>query len=128
MSKLSRTSLTGSHKTRCPGTKTLPPGLESVLQCTCGHYPWDDWEKAALAAGVPKDLTSLGRETMREAYQHGWIEALQVLCGWNDGGKRMIRLALRSPEKARKRWKRLLSTDGYRGQYDQTTGEWKSWL
>jgi hypothetical protein len=77
---------------------------------------------------VPEDLASLGRETMREAFQHGWIEALQVVCGWNDGGKRMIRLALRSPKRARKRWKRLLSTDGYQGEYDQTTGEWKSWL
>ena len=28
-------------------------GLEYVLQCGYGHYPWDDWERSALAAGVP---------------------------------------------------------------------------
>ena len=44
---------------------------ERVCRCTFGNYPWDDWERAALAAGVPKDLAGLGRLTMREAYQHG---------------------------------------------------------
>ena len=24
-----------------------------VLDCAFGHYPWDDWEQGALAAGVP---------------------------------------------------------------------------
>ncbi len=39
----------------------------------------------------------------------------------------MIKLALRSPGTAEKRWNRLLETDGLRGEYDATTGEWVSW-
>ena len=99
-----------------------------VLDCTYGQYPWDDWERDALAAGVPKALAGLGRLTVREAYQHGWDDSLKSLCGWYDRGRRMIRLALRSPATAEKRWQRLLDTDGYRGEYDSKTGEWKSWL
>jgi hypothetical protein len=98
-----------------------------VLGCEYGHYPWDDWEKDALAAGVPKDLAGLGRLTVREAVQHDWDERLKSLCGWYDQGQRMIKLALRSPEKARYRWNRLLETDGYRGEYDPKTGQWVSW-
>ena len=71
-----------------------------VLDCVYGQYPWDDWERDALAAGVPKDLAGLGRLTVREAYQHGWDDRLKSLCGWYDQGKRMIRLALRSPATA----------------------------
>jgi hypothetical protein len=97
-----------------------------VLQCTFGHYPWDDWEKDALAAGVPEKLAGLGRLTVREAYQHDWDDPLKSLCGWYDQGKRMISFALRSPEKARQRWERLLDTDGGRGYYNQKTGEWVS--
>jgi len=97
-----------------------------VLQCTFGHYPWDDWEKDALAAGVPKDLAGLGRLVVREAYQHDWDDHLKSLCGWYDRGGRMIKLALRSSEKARRRWEHLLETDGNRGRYDEKTGEWVS--
>lgn len=110
----------------------LPPALvEQVLQCSYGHYPWDDWEKAALAASVPQDLAGLGRLTMREAFQHDWDARLKSLCGWHDQGRRMIELALRSPQTAEKRWQRLLDTDGNRGCWrtatnDPKTGEWKS--
>ncbi len=97
-----------------------------VVQCTFGHYPWDDWEKDALAAGLPKELAGLGRLVVREAYQHDWDDRLKSLCGWYDQGRRMIRLALRSPKTAEKRWQRMLNTDGYRGEYDPKTGEWKS--
>ena len=99
-----------------------------VLDCTYGHYPWDDWEKDALAAGVPEKLAGLGRLTVREAVQHDWDDHLKSLCGWYDQGRRMIKLALRSPEKARKRWERLLDTDGGRGYYDEKTGEWVSFI
>jgi hypothetical protein len=110
------------------------PGLldERVLGCTYGHYPWDDWERTALAAGVPKSLAGLGRLTMREAYQHQWDDRLKSLCGWCDEGRRMTRLALRSPQTAEKRWQRLLDTDGYRGCWrtlpgDPPTLTWESW-
>jgi hypothetical protein len=103
-----------------------------VLDCVYGHYPWDDWERDALAAGVPKDLAGLGRLTVREAYQHGWDDRLKSLCGWYDQGRRMIRLALHSPGTAEKRWQHLLDTDGLRGCWrtatnDEQTGQWVSW-
>ena len=97
---------------------------ERVLSCTFGNYPWDGWEQRALAAGVSKALAGVGRLTMREAYQHGWTDKLKSLCGWRDDGGRMLRLALRSPEKARQRWNRLLETDGLRGEYNEKTGQW----
>lgn len=127
-----KSGLTSPRKTsQAPEPVPVPPGFEDlayVFNCTYGHYPWDDWEKVALAAGVPQDLAGLGRLTMREAFQHGWDARLRSLCGWRDQGKRMLALALRSPEKARKRWQRLLDTDGLRGEYDERTGEWKSWI
>ena len=102
--------------------------LGSQGYCVYGHYPWDYWQTAARAAGVPEELASLGRSVMREAHQHAWGERLQSLCGWNDRGRRMIRLALRSPKTANKRWTDLLGTDGNRGRWDEKTGEWISWL
>ena len=125
MSKSSQNGLTGFAG--------IPVGLrpidERVLGCSYGHYPWDDWERTALAAGVPKELAGLGRLTMREAYQHDWADKLKSLCGWNGDGRRMVKLALRSPETARKRWQRLLDTDGClrtatnRGEW--VDGEWR---
>lgn len=103
-----------------------PLDIFTPLDCVYGKYPWDDWERDALAVGVSQDLAGLGRLTVREAYQHGWDDCLKSLCGWYDQGRRMIKLALRSPATARKRWQRLLDTDGYRGEYDEQTGEWKS--
>lgn len=94
------------------------------LNCAYGDYPWDHWEKDALAAGVPKKLAGLGRLTVREAVQHDWSDELKSLCGWYDQGQRMIKFALRSPEKAKRRWNRLLETDGLRGDYHPQTGEW----
>jgi len=109
------------------------PGLDEtrVSGCEYLHYPWDDWERWAVANELDPKLAMLGRLTIREANQHAWKERLKSLCGWRDNGKRMLRFALRSPEKARQRWQRLLDTDGYRGCLrtainDAQTGEWKS--
>jgi hypothetical protein len=104
----------------------IDPFDAQIIGCEYGHYPWDDWQKEAIRKGVPEELAGLGRSTMREAYQHQWEPTLQSLCGWNDGGKRMIALALRSPERAKRRWNRLLESDGNRGHYDAKTGEWVS--
>jgi hypothetical protein len=130
MSKHSKSGLTGSARKRATMKKFRRPLAmfeAGVVQCTFGHYPWDDWERDALAAGVPRDLAGLGRLTVREAFNHSWDDRLKSLCGWYDRGRRMIRLALRSPATAEKRWQRLLDTDGYRGEYDAATGEWQSW-
>jgi hypothetical protein len=131
--KSSTTGLTASRKTRRPEAEpapepaSVPPGFEDlayVFNCTCGHYPWDDWEKAALAAGVDKDLAGLGRLVMREAFQHGWEAWLQTVCGWRDQGREMIKLALRAPRKMQRQWDVLLRTDGLRGDYRPRTVEW----
>lgn len=95
-----------------------------VLGCEYLHYPWDDWERWAIAQGLDADLAGLARLVIREAFNHDWPEALRSLCGWRDDGRRMLKLALRSPETARRRWERLLDTDGYRGDYHPQTGEW----
>jgi hypothetical protein len=97
-----------------------------VIGCEYLHYPWDDWERWAVAQGLDRELAALGRLTIREAYQHQWDDRLKSLCGWRDHGRRMLRLALRSPRTAAKRWQQLLDTDGLRGHYDPKTGEWIS--
>jgi hypothetical protein len=98
-----------------------------VIGCEYGHYPWDRWEAWAIDQGLDRDLAGLARLTIREAYNHGWDERLKSLCGWRDNGRRMLKFALRCPEKARYRWNRLLETDGYRGEYDPKTGQWISY-
>ncbi len=99
-----------------------------VLGCTYGQYPWDEWERTALARGMDGELAALGRAAMREAYQHDWEPKLQTLCGWDDDGEAMIELALSMPEQARYIWQKLLDTDGCRGSYHEETGQWISWL
>lgn len=113
MSKSSSPGLTPSRAKR--------PRLrdDEVLGSVYGAYPWDGWEKSAVAQGVPAPLAALGRDTIREAWQHTWPEELRSRCGWRDDGRRMLRLALRQPALARRRWTRLLETDG--GRYDPAT-------
>jgi hypothetical protein len=128
---------TGAWLTTLPGpplppellARTLPlnpddetPRLrdDEVMGSAYGAYPWDGWEKYAVAHGVAAELAALGRLVIREAWQHGWPERLRSLCGWRDDGRRMLRLAQRKPALAEKRWTRLLDTDG--GRYDPETG------
>jgi hypothetical protein len=92
---------------------------DEVMGSAYGAYPWDGWEKYAIAQGMPAELATLGRDVIREAWQHGWNERLKSLCGWRDDGRRMLRLARRNPALAEKRWTRLLATDG--GRYDPET-------
>lgn len=125
MSKHRKTDLTGFGPGNDPYDQSLAV-LNAQGYCTYGQYPWDYWQKAALAAGVPEDLATLGRAVMREADQHAWDDRLRSLCGWADKGRRMIRLALKSPATAQKRWQGLLDTDGNRGHYDPKTGAWIS--
>ena len=106
-----------------PKKSTPAPRLreDEVMGSAYGAYPWDGWEKHALAKGVAPELAALGRAVIREAWQHGWDERYRSLCGWRDDGRRMLRLALRNPARAEKRWERLMETDGAR--YDPETGE-----
>ncbi len=97
---------------------------ERVLRCTFGNYPWDEWERRALAAGVEKELAQLGRAVMREAYNHGWTDKLKSLCGWNDDGAQMLADALRAPASVSRQWEILLRTDGLRGDYPARSASW----
>jgi hypothetical protein len=102
---------------------------ERVLGCPFGNYPWDEWERRALAAGVAKELAQLGRAVMREAYNHGWTENLKTLCGWNDDGALMLAGALRAPARISRQWKILMRTDGLRGDYPARSTSWTwGWL
>ncbi len=92
--------------------------------CVFGEYPWDHWNRWALADGVPEDLALLGCDLIREADQHCWSEELQAECGWQDSGAAMIQLALTAPDETRKRWEHLMETDGERGSWDAETGDW----
>jgi hypothetical protein len=123
-SRAMQSRLTPFSKTAVPA-----PRLDEsrVVGCEYLHYPWDDWEQWAIAQGLDADLAALARLTIREAFNHGWSDRLKSLCGWRDDGRRMLRLALRSPKTAEKRWNRLLETDGLRGEYDEKTGQWVSW-
>lgn len=109
-----------SHVWECEPEEPAAAGArlrdDEVMGSAVGAYPWDGWEQHALAQGVPADLATLGRAVIREAWQHEWSERLRSLCGWSDDGRRMLRLALRNPQLAEKRWSRLLDTDG--GLYD----------
>ena len=97
---------------------------ERVLSCTFGNYPWDEWERRALAAGVAKELAQLGRAVMREAYNHGWDERLKTFSGWNDDGAQMLAGALRVPARISRQWEILMRTDGLRGDYRPRSTEW----
>ena len=79
-----------------------------------GAYPWDDWQRAALAAGLAADLAALGRSLMREADQHCWCWRLMVECGWNDAGRAMLARLLAHPRRTAARLEWLLVTDGQR--------------
>jgi hypothetical protein len=76
------------------------------------RYYWDLWFIDALDRGVSFDLAVLGREIMREDYQHQW-EGLSVEVGpvaW----EKMIEQALNDPSTVEKRWSHLMKTDGLR--------------
>ena len=83
-----------------------------------GEYPWDDWERDALAAGLDPELATLGRAVMREADQHGWCDSLKYECGIHDDSPEtsagMILSAQEQPEWQKARWNWLLETDGLR--------------
>ncbi|MBP8266039.1 MAG: hypothetical protein KAX47_05755 [Zoogloea sp.] len=122
--KMPTSRLTPSRKTEA---SLPPPKLNpafDVCGCAYGHYPWDDWERWALASGLEAELTGLGRLLIREAYQHSWEGWLQNLCGWGDDGQALLAFALRAPKKARWCWSRLMDTDGLRGDVHPKTGQW----
>ena len=82
--------------------------------CAPGDWPWDHWERLALASGLAVELATLGRAVMREARQHAWCERLKKECGLRDDGRAMLARVLRHPARTAARWHWLLQTDGLR--------------
>jgi len=119
MSKPLKTDLTPSSQ-----TEPRPQMDERVLECQYGAYPWDAWERRAVALGLDAKMASYGRSVMREGYQHGWDEPQKRASGWRDDGQAMLTLALHKPKTARKQWEILLRTDGLRGDYKPRSTEW----
>jgi hypothetical protein len=121
-------SLTPGLTPSSPNAAALPlklnPDLAAVCACSFGGYPWDDWERFALARGLDAELAGLGRLLIREAFNHGWEPWLQNLCGWGDDGQALLAFALRAPKAARRQWEILMRTDGLRGDYPSPSGDW----
>lgn len=69
-------------------------------------YYWDQWEQKAIAAGVPCELAQLGREVMRDHFQHGKED---YLLGEESDGGRMLELCLTDPSAAKSRFEEELS-------------------
>jgi len=105
-----------------PPPPRLQPDLNAVGACSFGGYPWDDWERYALARGLDAELAGLGRLLIREAFNHGWESWLQKLCGWGDDGQALLAFALRAPKSASRHWDILMRTDGLRGDYPPSRG------
>lgn len=115
MSKPPSSDLTPSAP---PPAPVVPrPRLDEtrVLDCEVFHYPWDDWERWALAQGLDPAVAGQARLLIREAFQHDWPEELRGLCGWRDDGQALFKLARRAPKKALRQWDILMRTDGLRG-------------
>jgi hypothetical protein len=94
-----------------------PSELDRRIQaCAPGAYPWDDWQREALAAGLSPEVAALGRAVMREAYQHHWCDRLKYECGIDnaDTAAGMIACAKDQPWLTERRWQWLLITDGLR--------------
>lgn len=95
-----------------PGTD--PDNL--INGCLPGAFPWDGWQRQALASGLDAQLAALGRSVMREAYQHDWCDRLKYECGIDnaDTAAGMISCAKDQPHLVEARWQWLLATDGLR--------------
>lgn len=102
-----------------------PKGAEldifSMARQAPGEYPWDHWRQLALERGVPAILASLGRDVMREHFNHAWPDylAVEVSMHHPSAPRRMIEGALNRPEATGARWTWLLNSDGERVTSDR---------
>lgn len=103
-----------------PSPEITPPlrtDLDTrITGCLPGAFPWDDWQRNALASGIDAQLATLGRSVMREASQHDWCDRLKYECGIDnaDTAAGMIACAKDQPHLVEARWQWLLATDGLR--------------
>ena len=117
---------THPSETTTPPSSAPSPRLDEsrVIGCEYLHYPWDDWERWALAQGLDPSVAGQARLLIREAFNHDWPEELRALCGWRDDGQALFKLARRAPKKALAQWDILMRTDGFRGDDHPTNREW----
>lgn len=66
---------------------------------------WDRWEQQALVAGVAADLAQLGREVMRDHFEHGKGDHL---LGEKADGDKMLALCLKNAAAAKQRFQEEL--------------------
>lgn len=123
MSKPPCSDLTPPAKIQTPAPK-LDPAWDVVCACSFGHYPWDDWERWALARGLDARVAGQARLLIREAFNHAWAGWLQIICGWDDDGRALFEFGQRAPEKALRQWGILMRTDGFRGDIHPQTQDW----
>ena len=80
-----------------------------------GHYPWDEWERAAKARGVERTLAELGRSVIRDASQHNWSKPLRCLCE----SPAFLDMLAGAPYLGRRLCEILLETDGLKIAYTE---------
>ncbi len=106
---------------------SAPPRLDprNAFGHEVGQYPWDQWERWAIAQGLDRDVAAQARLLIREAVNHAWDQRLVSFCGWgSDDGRALLRHALRSPKQALGQWDILMRTDGFRGDYPARSTDW----
>jgi hypothetical protein len=110
-------------------TETAPPPRldpQKAFGHEIGDYPWDQWERWAIAQGLDREMAGQARLLIREAVNHTWDQCLMSFCGWGgDDGRALFRHALRSPKGAQRQWDILMRTDGLRGDYPPRSTDWK---
>jgi hypothetical protein len=75
-----------------------------VLKENDAMFYWDKWEAEALSK-VDKELAALGRQVMRDHYQHSKED---WLLGEESDGPEMLRICLDDPEAAKERFEEEL--------------------
>ena len=116
--------LTPPPQTSVPSVSKPRLNLDQIYGCEFLHYPWDEWERWALAQGLDPRVAGQARLLIREAFNHGWEDWLKIICGWSDDGRALLEFAQRAPERALRQWGILMRTDGFRGDHDPATQEW----
>ncbi|MGI4849103.1 MAG: hypothetical protein ACRYGK_13335 [Janthinobacterium lividum] len=58
---------------------------------------WEDWQQAALAAGVPAALAQLGHDVLRNHRKNRWSKDF---LGVEEDGEFMLQLCLEEPDAA----------------------------
>jgi hypothetical protein len=64
-------------------------------------YYWDKWEAEAIAKGICHPLAALGRQVMRDYYQHGKEDCF---LGEESDGEQMLQMCLDNPDDAQERF------------------------